>query len=159
MGYQNSNAREMSRGIGLMGDLVDFVGQPERRLRGKTPEEHEEVARMMELDARKAAMEAENTNTDTADRLRSEQERNRARKRAGWGRSNIAMSGSRALVRDSRELADKEAEEDIRSDGETEVTGILNQGKRKANLYRISGGASPSRTILTLGSSIYDKEL
>lgn len=159
MGFDKNDSQGLNQGIGLMGDLFDFFGEPERETVIDTSQEREEIARMMELDARQSAMAADNRNKETADRVHDEKEQARARRNARWGQSNIAMSGSRSLVRESRDLADRHEEDDVRAEGEQNVDEILTSGKRDANRYRISRGLTPTRTILTLGSSIYDKEL
>lgn len=158
MGFDQSNTQDMTKGIGLVGDLFDFFGQSGGDTVVDTSGEAEESARIMELDARQQAMVVADQNKEQADAVHAETERARAKRNARGGASNIAMSGSRKLVNESRELSERHDEEDGLVDGEREVSRILSKGKRKANLYRISGGLAPTRTILTLGSSIYDKE-
>ncbi|MEF2230874.1 MAG: hypothetical protein V3571_08095 [Pseudodesulfovibrio sp.] len=89
-----------------------------------------------------------------ASAFREQAEQDRAEAHAAWGASNLAMSGSKALVRDSGRLKDRQAEEDLLFQGDLEAQRALNQGRGAANLMRINGGAA-TRSTLALGSKLY----
>lgn len=156
MGFDQQNTQDWTQGMDMFGDLFDFLGPSEGEQGVDTSGEFEEMARMTELDARQAAMDADSRSKMTASQLHDEKERGRSKRNAEWGQSNIAMSGSKELVRESTELSDKHAEEDMLAEGESGVKEILSEGKRDANIYRIANGLAPSRSTLSLGSTIYD---
>jgi len=81
-------------------------------------------------------------------RDRAEQER--AGTHAIWGASNLAMSGSKALVRDAERQQDRQLEEDILFEGDQEAQRRLNQATRLR-----SGGGTAHRSTLALGSKLY----
>ena len=91
---------------------------------------------------------------DAAD-FRDRAERERAGTQAAWGASNLAMSGSKKLVRDGAKRRDRQAEEDLLFEGDQEARRLMNQGRNRANMLRIDGGGRATRSTLALGSKLY----
>ena len=112
-------------------------------------------AGLLETDARADAREAQRRAAKEARRVRAENERERSGERAHWGGSNLAMSGSKAIVRDAKNIKDMQEEEDVLFEGQQSADAILRQARNRANMLRINSGSSPERSILSLGSSIY----
>ena len=112
-------------------------------------------AGLTEQDAAADASLAKSRAKREAAEYRDQAERERAGTHAAWGTSNLAMSGSKALVRDGAKTKDRQAEEDLLFEGDQEARRLLNQGRNKANLLRIDGGGSANRSTLALGSKLY----
>ena len=112
-------------------------------------------SRMLEIDARGNALDIQRQTERDAKNVRSTQEGARAKRNTGWGKSNLAMSGSKKLVKESSRIKDHQTEEDILFEGQMDADEMLSEGRHKANMLRISGGATPVRSTLSLGSRIY----
>lgn len=153
MGMDQQVSSMMDQGLTLFEDIAGFTsGQDKRPVQNP---EAEARAGLMETDARGEARDALRRGRQAASDLRDDRERERAGQTARWGRSGLAMSGSKRLVRDASRTRDRQAEEELLDQGETESREALNRGRHKANLFRIDHGASPRRTTLSLGSNIY----
>lgn len=155
MGMKNLNSGNMKQGFKAFENLIDMVGSDDPEPSTDYSGDYEETARMMELDARERALAKERETDRAAKEFHANQEKERARENTGWGQSGLAMSGSKALVRDSRQLQDRQSEEDATLQGAQDVESILNSGRREANMYRVRQGVSPERSTLSLGSTIY----
>lgn len=112
-------------------------------------------ADLLETDAKSDAWEAQRAALKEAREVRDENEQERSREHAEWGGSNLAMSGSKALVRNAKATQDMQEEEDILYEGQRTSDSILSQARNRANLLRISNGSSAKRSTLSMGSSIY----
>ncbi|BDQ34059.1 hypothetical protein [Pseudodesulfovibrio portus] len=132
-----------------MGMIEEFSGRMKRDRSGAAE------AALLETDARADAREAQRRAAKEASRVRAENERERSGERADWGGSNLAMSGSKAIVRDARSIKDMQEEEDVLFEGRQSADSILRQARGRANMLRINSGSSPERSTLSLGSSIY----
>lgn len=151
MGTNSTQALNMVQdGLGLVQDFQKMVGKP-----SSGNNSTEEQAKLMEVDAKRKAWETERHAAGDAEDLRSERERGRSRRAAGWGGSNIAMSGSKALVRDADRIKDRQDEEDVLFEGAADADSALQNGRNSANMLRINSGVSPNRSILSMGSKIY----
>ncbi|WP_285906756.1 hypothetical protein [Pseudodesulfovibrio pelocollis] len=117
--------------------------------------EAEEAAHLQELEASARAHDILGRTDSDADALRAGREAERASKNAAWGASNLAMSGSKALLRESARIRDGQDEEDIRAEGAEAARDALNQGRATGNMTRINGSANPLGSILSQGSKIY----
>ena len=65
------------------------------------------------------------------------------------------MSGSKAVIRDAKNVKDMQEEDDVLYQGKQNAEAILRQARNRANMLRINSGSSPERSILSLGSSVY----
>ena len=153
MGMNNNSSGAVSKGFKMFEDVLDFAAGGSEDPNVDYSGDYEENARMIELDAQQQADSAARATKEQAQKIRAEQEQGRAKKNTQWGQSNLAMSGSKELVRDSQQQQDRNMEEDELFEGEMQERAILDNGMRGANRYRISKGLSPS--TLSLGSTIY----
>lgn len=150
MGSNSQQAFEViNQGFGMFQDIQKQLAPPEGS--GRAQDE----ARLLETDARGEALEAQRQAKKEARRVRDARERERSGERATWGGSNLAMSGSKALVRDAQSTKDMQEEEDVLFEGQRNADAILNNARNRANMLRINGGASPNRSTLSMGSKIY----
>jgi len=154
MGMDQGTVGALQKGIGLVGDFMSLANGADDGWSADTGET-DEKGRMLEIDAKGDALDVQRRAGKDAKILRSAQEGGRAKRNTGWGASNLAMSGSKELIREAGRAKDAQAEEDVLFDGQVEADGILREGRRKANLFRINGGVSPVRSTLLLGSKIY----
>lgn len=115
----------------------------------------EDQARLLETDAKSDAYDAQRRARQEESRVRAKNEKTRSAANAEWGTSNLAMSGSKAVVRNARSVQDKQEEDDILYEGQRTADDILRQARNRANLLRINAGSSANRSTLSLGSSIY----
>lgn len=155
MGMDQQSIGFLQEGINLAGDVMGMVNATSGRSSDDGSAMVEERARMMELDARSGAHSAQQRARLRSEDLRDQREAERGRQQTRWGQSNLAMSGSKALVREGRQVEDRQDEDDERFQGDMEAEEALRQGRRQANLFRIGNGVSPSRSTLSLGSTIY----
>ncbi|QJB56176.1 hypothetical protein [Pseudodesulfovibrio sp. zrk46] len=148
MGINANSAQTLADGLRV------FNGSLNGTLDGRNySNEYNEEARMMELDAEADAAEVARQAEKQASALREERELERGKQNTRWGRSGLAMNGSKQLVRDATRQRDKEDEEDVLFEGELKEQDVLDRGLRDANRYRIRRGLKPS--TLSLGSTIY----
>ena len=153
MGMNESFMGDMEKGLGMFQRIQSSLGGgPEKPNYAKQADEQ---ARMMEIDARDDALDILRKAERTASIVRDDRERNRANSAARWGGSNIAMSGSAQLVRDSQRIKDRQEEEDVLFEGEAQAMSSFRKKRRQADLFRIQNDASPRRTTLSMGSKIY----
>ena len=142
-----------NEGLAALSSLTDIY----RQVDGSAGKQTEELAKMRELEAEKTARDQQQTAQKRADRLREQGEAGRATAQARWARSNLAMSGSRELFSQARRLQDIQQEEDERFLGELESDQTRDQGQWAAKqLRRTEDNRPPLRSILSLGSSIYN---
>ncbi|AMK10346.1 hypothetical protein AWY79_04045 [Pseudodesulfovibrio indicus] len=134
---------------GAFGDLSD---------NGRSSGIAEAKARLLETDAEGDAKDIRRRAVKDAAELREEREKGRAGRNTRWGGSNLAMSGSKALVRDAGRIKDTEDEEDTLFEGEMNAQSALRDARTRANMLRINGGGTGDRSILSLGSSIYGRD-
>ena len=147
MGTNSEQALQaINQGMGMIEEFSGRVG----RDRSVSAE-----AGLLENDAKADAREAQRRAGKEARRVRAENERDRSGERTDWGGSNLAMSGSKAVVRDARSIQDMQEEDDVLFEGRQASDAILRQARNRANMLRINNGSSPSRSILSLGASVY----
>ena len=153
MGMDQNALGVMQQGVDLFGQIQGVMnGQP------KTPDyakQADEQGRLMELNAGDDALDVRRKAKRSAAGLRDERERARSRSTASWGGGNLAMSGSKRLVRDGQRTKDLQDEEDVLFEGEAQAQSALNDGRRRANLFRIQNNADPVRSTLSMGSKIF----
>lgn len=155
MGMDQATVGVLQQGIGLVGDFMNLANSGTENGSSAYANEANEQGRMVEIDARGNALNAQSQAKKDASTVRSTQEGLRAKRSAEWGRSNLAMSGSKQLVEESNRTKDLQAEDDTLFQGQTEADEIMNEGRHKANMLRINGGSTPVRSTLSLGSIIY----
>jgi hypothetical protein len=150
-----ASTQVLQQGVDLFGDVTDFLG--DRNSRNAASSNAEDRAALIETDAAGAAHDARRRAEQDAAALRDERERSRSRGNAGWGGSGLAMSGSKALIRDADRFKDRQAEEDFLFEGEMNARSALRSARSRANMLRTGEGASPVRSILSMGSKIYGR--
>jgi hypothetical protein len=152
----NASTQVLQQGMDLFSDVTDFLG--DRTGSSKAGPSAEDRAALIETDAAGEAHDLKRRSGQDAARLREEGERSRSRGAAGWGGSGLAMSGSKALIRDADRLKDRQAEEDVLFAGDQDARSRLRAARNQANMLRIGEKASPARSILSLGSKIYGRD-
>jgi len=151
MGTNSAQALNMVQdGLGLVQDFQKKMGNS-----SSGDNSSEEQARLREVEAKRKAWETQRHAAGEAEDLRSERERGRSRRTAGWGGSNLSMSGSKQLVRDADRMKDRQDEEDVLFEGAADANSILQDDRNSANMLRINSGGAPKRSILSMGSKIY----
>lgn len=155
MGMDTQTVGTLQQGLTLAGDVMGMLGSSNAGVSTGVDGTTEEMARMTELDSREKAEAAKRRARDEARDIRATLEQGRANSTTQWGRSNLAMSGSKTLVRDGLRSAGRQKEEDALFDGQMEADEEMGKGMRNANLFRINNGISPSRSTLSQGSTIY----
>ncbi len=155
MGSNNKNSANIQDGFKMIGNLTDLFS-------GKSPGteidysgDYEEMAQMAELDARERAIAKERLAKEKAEDVHVKQEHDRSKRNTKWGQSGLTMNGSKELVQESRQLKDRQDEEDELFEGEMESRETMDKGMREVNLFRISKGIAPTRSTLSLGSELY----
>lgn len=138
----------MDKQFGLIQDIAGDITQNQSN-------PADDQAKMMETEARSNAWNVQQGAKKDAGELRAKREMGRAHSTAGWGGSNLAMSGSKKLIRNSQRLKDRQAEEDVLFQGQADADAILADGRQKGNMLRINSGSSPNRSTLSMGSKIY----
>lgn len=153
MGMDQQGIGALKQGMHMAGQLVDLVNGSD------ADDTAADLARanagLAEQDARASAHDQQQAARQQAAAFREKAEQERAGQHAEWGASNLAMSGSKRLVHDSARLKDNQAEQDILFQGDQAARDTLNQGRNRANLLRINGGASADGSTLALGSKLY----
>jgi hypothetical protein len=150
-----ASTQVLQQGVDLFSDVTDFLG--DRNSRKAAASNAKGRAALIETDAAGAAHETRRQAERDAAGLRDERERGRSRGNAGWGGSNLAMSGSKALIRDAERLKDRQAEEDVLFEGEMNARSGLRSARNRANMLRIDENVSPVRSTLSMGSKIYGR--
>ena len=140
----------LRQGQGLFDDVRDYLG----RGAGKSADGR---AGLIETDAKGEARELKRRAAQEAAGLREDRARERGANNARWGGSGLAMSGSKALIRDADRLRDRQDEEDALFEGEMAAKARLRTARDRADSLRGSGGVPPVRSILSLGSKIYGR--
>jgi hypothetical protein len=154
MGIDQQTAGTFRHGTELAENLFALLaGTPAAP--GRSPAEAEESARLRELEARRQAHGIVDRADSDAATHREEREARRASANAAWGASGLAMSGSKALLRETARIRDEQDEEDLRAQGEEAARDTLDQGRAAGNMTRINGSAAPLGSTLSLGSKIY----
>lgn len=143
--------------LGMFQDGLNMFQDIQKKVGGMSSQNdsEEDRARLIETDAKGRATEAQRQARKDAGELREERERLRSRRSTIGGGSNLAMSGSRKLVRDADRISDMQDEEDALFEGQSRSDSILRDGRNRANMLRINSGGSSERSILTMGSKIY----
>ena len=158
MGMDQQSIGNIQQGLNLAGDVMNMFNAPSSPL-DETSDDYttaaEERAKMTELNARERALAEKRRAKNTAESVHSSQEMERSKRNANWGRSGVTMSGSKELVRESRETKDQQAEDDALFEGEMNARQIMDKGQRDANLFRINNGVTPGQSTLSLGSTLY----
>lgn len=154
MGINNESISSIQSGLTLIEGFMNASGQGTGSVADHSATA-EEQARMVELDAKAQSSAQQTAAGKEADSARTILEKNRANDNTAWGQSNLAMSGSKALVKEAVHQQDLDTEEDLRFEGEAAARETLDTGVRQANLLRISQGVTPDRSTLSLGSRIY----
>ncbi|OIQ49669.1 hypothetical protein BerOc1_01594 [Pseudodesulfovibrio hydrargyri] len=154
MGNQAST-QVLQQGVDLFSDVTDFLG--DRNSQKTAASNARDRAALIETDAAGAAHDTRRRAVQDAAGLRGERERVRSRGNAGWGGSGLAMSGSKALIRDAERLKDRQAEEDVLFKGEMNARSGLRSARSSANALRIDENVSPARSTLSMGSKIYGR--
>jgi len=145
----------LQQGLDLFKDVTDFLGDRTAEKSGNS--EAENRAALIETDAAGEAQDLRRRAEQDADEIRETREQARGAAGARWGGSNLAMSGSKALIRDAKRLQDRQEEEDALFEGEMNARSRLHAANKQANMMRIADGGSPSRSILSQGSKIYGR--
>lgn len=146
----------MQEGLNLFEDMSNTFNRVSGG--GSASAEAEAQARLLETDARADAHDIRRRAVKDAAELREEREKGRAARNTRWGGSNLAMSGSKLLVRDAGRIKDLHDEGDALFEGEQAAQAALREGRARANMLRINGGGSGDRSTLSLGSSIYGRD-
>ncbi len=155
MGMDQQTAASLQKGVGLANDFMDLVngsadsGQPDYSAQA------EANAMLVKQDTAESAYDQKQAAKKEAAIYRETAEQKRAGSHTNWGKSNLAMSGSKQLIRQSERLKDTQAEDDLLFQGDQQVQSTLNQGRHKGNLLRINGEATANNTTLSLGSKLY----
>ena len=152
----DASTQVLQQGVDLFGEVTDLLGR--RTGVNNAAASAKDRAALLETDAAGDAHDARRQSAREAARLREEREQGRSRGNAGWGGSGLAMSGSKALIRDAQRLRDRQAEEDVLFEGEQNAESGLRSARHRADMLRIGGNASPGRSILSLGSKIYGRD-
>lgn len=155
MGSNNKNSASIQEGFKMIGNLTDMFSGKSPGTEIDSSGDHEEMAQMAEFDARERALAEEKLAEKKAEDVHVKQEQDRSKRNTEWGQSGLAMSGSKELVRESRQLKDRQDEEDELFEGDMETRETMDKGMREANLFRISRGIAPTRSTLSLGSEPY----
>lgn len=150
-----ASTQVLQQGVDLFSDVTDFLGR--RSGRQETDSSARDRAALIEADAAGAAHDTRRRSERDAAGLRDERERARSRGNAGWGGSNLAMTGSKALIRDAERLKDRQAEEDVLFEGEKDAESRLRAARSRANTLRMGDSVSAVRSTLSLGSKIYGR--
>jgi len=156
MGMDQGTLGFLQQGVDLAGDVMSLVNQPDDGS-SEVAAIADEKGLLMEADAKADAREAQRQAKKEAARLRGDREALRGKANADWGGANLAMSGSRKLVKDANSIKDLQDEQDVLFEGQADADAILRTGRNNANMLRINGGATPRRSTLSLGSSIYSR--
>lgn len=156
MGSNSNNAADFQKGFNMVGDLFGMFDNTSPGTPIDYSGDYEEKAKMKELDAREAAMQEKRRAKLEAQKIHTEQESERAKKNTEWGRSGLADGGSKTLVQEGRRTNAREAEDDVRYEGDKRTGEIMDKGMRNVNLFRIGTGQTPRPTTLSLGSKLYD---
>ena len=153
MGMDKQTAGTIQQGLDLFGDFADLVNDSDN----STPyaAEAEANARLTEQDALSTAWDQQQAAGKNASEYRATAEKDRSSQHANWGKSNLAMSGSKQLIDRSSRVRDRQAEDDILFQGDQDVRLTLNKGRRQGNMLRINNNASANGTTLSLGSKLY----
>ena len=155
MGMDQQDMHDMQQGFTMINDFASMANQLGHRPTNRADGVNEEYATMRELDAKGEAAKQQQRAKRQAGETRSVLEQERAKANATWGHSGLTMSGSKALVRDAQRIQDRRAEDDVLFEGEMAKRETLDKGKRSANMLRVNAGLDPSKSTLSLGSSIY----
>jgi len=152
----NGSAQLFQQGLDLFSQVKDSVDGQRRERREDSDVKGR--AALLETDAAGEARDIRRQAEQDAGRLRGERERSRSLGKARWGGSNLAMSGSKALIRDANRLKDRQDEEDALFEGEMKADSRRRAARNQANMLRIDNGVSPVRSTLSLGSRIYGRD-
>lgn len=155
MGMDQQTIGNMQQGFTMINDFVGLNSGLGGYSTNPADAINEEQAKTRELDAKGEAARQQRHAELQAGETRDVLEQGRAKANTNWGQSGLAMSGSKALMRDAQRTQDRQAEDDVLFEGEMANRETLNKGKRSANMLRINAGLSPSKSTLSLGSSIY----
>ena len=153
MGIDAQTVGALQQGIDMVGDFMSLADNTDYQ----TPyaAEAEASARLAEQDAKEAAWDQRQAAKEEAAEFRETAENDRSGRRANWGKSNLAMSGSRQLIDRSDRLKDRQEEDDILFKGDQDVRSTLNQGHHQGNMLRINNDVARTGTTLSLGSKLY----
>ncbi|MGE4422553.1 MAG: hypothetical protein AB7D39_09665 [Pseudodesulfovibrio sp.] len=146
----------LQQGMNLFGKVKDELG--DQITRKEAASNARDRAALIETDAAGAAHDTRRRAVQDAAGLREDRERSRSMGAARWGGSGLAMSGSKALIRDADRLKDRQAEEDVLFEGEMNAGAGLRSARNSANMLRIGEDASPARSTLSMGSKIYGRD-
>jgi hypothetical protein len=152
----NGSVQMFQQGLDLFNDVKNSLGGQRKESRNEAGVKGR--AALLETDASGEAHDIRRQAEQDAERLRDERERSRSMGRARWGGSNLAMSGSKALIRDANRLKDRQDEEDVLFEGELKADSRRRAARNQANMLRIDNGVSPVRSTLSLGSRIYGRD-
>ncbi len=155
MGMDQQMVGNIKQGIDMVEDVMGRFNRPDNNSASRYSAEAEANAGLRETQARAKARDIQHDALSDARNLREAREQNRSRRNAGWGQSGLAMSGSKALVRDGNRFKDRQDEADVLFEGDQAAQDALQSGRQAGNMFRINGGGTPRRTTLALGSKIY----
>jgi len=141
-------AQVLQNGLGFVQDLQALTDN-------SATANAKDRAGVEETEARKRSWEASQEAKRNAERIRNEGEKRRGRENTSWGGANLAMSGSKEIVRDAGRIQDLQEEDDTLYEGQSDAETILDEGRQRANILRINSGVSPQRSTLSMGSQIY----
>lgn len=155
MGNSASSAM-LQQGLDLFDDVKSRLEN--RNSSTAAADAAEGQAKLIETDAAGEAHDIRRKAVQDASALREEREQARGASHADWGGSGLAMSGSKALIRDADRLKDRQDEEDVLFEGEQTAQSRLRAARNQANMLRINGGGTADRSTLSLGSKIYGRD-
>jgi hypothetical protein len=138
----------LEQGFGLFNDF-------QQRINSRSKGDNSVQARLWETEAKGNVHDIRRKAVKDGQALREDREKNRSSHNTKWGGSNLAMSGSKKLIRDAERIQDRQDEEDVLFQGEMDARGALNDARRRSNLLRINSGLPADRSTLSLGSKIY----
>lgn len=153
MGMDAQTVGSLQQGVDLIGDLVNMTDDIDTD--NPYAAEAEAKARLAEQDASESARDRQRAARRAAADHRETAEHERAGKHANWGKSNLAMSGSKQLIDRSDRLEDRQEEDDILFSGDQDARSTLNRGRHQSNMLRINNDVSRDGTTLSMGSKLY----
>lgn len=148
MGMDKQVIGNLQKGVDLLHGFTDVTNQG---VDGAT----EDKARLMEVNAQQQAHATRRSARQQADAYSENAEARRASSHASWGKSNLAMSGSKALVGRAQKNQDKAREGDIRFEGDQAAKQQIAEGEASADALRNPKRTPLDQSILTLGSNIF----
>lgn len=147
MGFESGEAvvKAMPSIISSAGNLASqFTGNEGA---SDAKEQAEALAREKELDAKETARWERQQAAKTAEEIREDKQRRKARARAMWGKSGVGMSGSAARVVDGMDSDMEQKIQDVRGEADQRARYALSIGNNQAMSIRNKAKESRQRSI------------